>query len=137
MTDLIGSLKAEHGELKALLDHVKSLGIGTAEGRAALNSARDLFQKHLAHEDRAFYPAFLAASAKNPHAARMAKQFADEMTVISRDIMAFFDKYRSGGSGLEYARDFGKLSAALFLRWSKEENILYARFAELSNRAPT
>lgn len=132
MSDLIRSLKAEHDALKTLLDRVKALGIGTSEGRQALHSARKLFESHLAHEDRDFYPAFLAASTGKPEAERMAARFAAEMASISREITAFFDKYQNGGSGIEYARDFGKISAALFLRWHKEEHILYTRYASLT-----
>ncbi|MGQ9368680.1 hemerythrin domain-containing protein [Azospirillum sp. ST 5-10] len=134
MGDLVASLKCEHEALKSLLDRVKTLGIGTAEGRRALCSARQVFVDHLAHEDREFYPAFLAASAGHPGAERMAAQFAAEMADISKDILAFFDRYRDGGEGLAYARDFGRLSAALYLRWRKEEDILYARYAALKAR---
>jgi len=132
MTDLVRSLKSEHEQLKDLLDRVRVLGIGTEEGRRTLRGARQVFVDHIAHEDREFYPAFLAASAGRPDAERMAMQFAGEMTAISKEILAFFDKYKDGGSGLEYARDFGRLSAALFLRWHKEENVLYTRYAELA-----
>lgn len=132
MSDLVRSLKHEHVRLKELLDLVKVQGIGTAEGKRTLRGARQLFLDHIAHEDREFYPAFLAASAGRPDAERLAKQFAAEMTAISKDILGFFDKYTDGGSGLEYARDFGRLSAALFLRWHKEESILYTRYAELA-----
>ncbi|HYG87274.1 MAG TPA: hemerythrin domain-containing protein [Azospirillum sp.] len=132
MSDLVRTLKNEHERLKELLDRVKVLGIGTAEGQRTLRGARQVFLDHIAHEDRDFYPAFLAASAGRPDAERMATQFAAEMTAISRDILGFFDKYKDGGSGLEYARDFGRLSAALFLRWHKEESILYTRYAELA-----
>lgn len=135
MSNLVRSLKNEHAQLKELLDRVKALGIGTAEGRQALRGARQVFIDHIAHEDRKFYPAFLAAAAGRPDAERMAMQFAAEMTAISKDILGFFDKYKDGGSGLEYARDFGRLSAALFLRWHKEESILYARYAELAAAA--
>ncbi|HYG86079.1 MAG TPA: hemerythrin domain-containing protein [Azospirillum sp.] len=132
MTDLVRSLKKEHEQLKELLERVKILGIGTEEGRRALRGARQVFLDHIAHEDREFYPAFLAASAGQPDAGRLATQFAAEMTAISKDILAFFDKYKDGGSGIEYARDFGRLSAALFLRWHKEESVLYTRYAELA-----
>ncbi|HYD68267.1 hemerythrin domain-containing protein [Azospirillum sp.] len=134
MSTLISTLKREHDELKDLLDRVKALGIGTEEGRRALRAARQVFVDHLAHEDREFYPAFLEAAAGQPDAERMATQFAAEMTAISKEILGFFDRYKDGGSGLEYARDFGKLSAALFMRWHKEENILYARYAQLAAR---
>ena len=132
MSDLVSSLKREHEQLKDLLDRVKVLGIGTEEGRRALRGARQVFIDHLAHEDREFYPAFLAAAAGQPAAERLAMQFAAEMTSTSKEILAFFDKYKDGGSGLEYARDFGRLSAALFLRWHKEESILYSRYTELA-----
>lgn len=132
MADLIASLKHEHGELKTLLERVKTLGIATEEGRRTLHAARRVFVDHIAREDREFYPAFLAASAGRPDAERMAVQFASEMTAISKEILAFFDKYRDGGQGLDYARDFGRLSAALFLRWRKEEDILYARYTALA-----
>ncbi|HEY0837731.1 MAG TPA: hemerythrin domain-containing protein [Azospirillum sp.] len=134
MSALITSLKGEHEQLKHLLDRVKALGIGTEEGRRTLRAARQLFVDHLAHEDREFYPAFLEVSAGQPDVERLATQFAAEMTAISKEILGFFDKYKDGGSGLEYARDFGKLSAALFMRWHKEENILYARYAALAAR---
>jgi len=134
MSTLISTLKREHDELKDLLDRVKALGIGTEEGRRALRAARQVFVDHLAHEDRAFYPAFLEAAAGQSDAERMATQFAAEMTAISKEILGFFDRYKDGGSGLEYARDFGKLSAALFMRWHKEENILYARYVQLAAR---
>ncbi|WP_448188846.1 hemerythrin domain-containing protein [Azospirillum sp. sgz301742] len=132
MSNLVSSLKNEHAQLKELLDRVKVLGIGTEEGRRTLRGARQVFVDHIAHEDREFYPAFLAASAGRPDAERLAMQFASEMTAISKDILGFFDKYKDGGSGLEYARDFGRLSAALFLRWHKEESVLYTRYAELA-----
>jgi len=132
MSDLVRSLKNEHTRLKELLDRVKALGIGTEEGRQTLRGARQVFVDHLAHEDREFYPAFLAAAAGRPDAERLATQFAAEMTAISKEILGFFDKYKDGGSGLEYARDFGRLSAGLFMRWHKEESILYTRYAELA-----
>lgn len=132
MSDLVRGLKNEHARLKDLLDRVKALGIGTAEGQQALRGARQVFIDHIAHEDREFYPSFLAAAAGRPDAERLATQFAAEMTAMSRDILGFFEKYKDGGSGLEYARDFGRLSAALFLRWHKEESVLYTRYAELA-----
>ncbi len=135
MVNLVDSLKGEHEQLKNLLDRVKALGIGTEEGRQALRGARQAFVDHIAHEDREFYPAFLAAAAGQPAAERMAAQFAAEMTATSKEILAFFDKYKDGGSGMEYARDFGRLSAALFLRWHKEESILYARYTKLATMA--
>lgn len=135
MTDLITTLKDEHRQLKELLDRVKALGITSEAGRKCLRDARRVFTDHIRHEDREFYPQFLAAAAGHADAEGMARKFADEMKGISADILGFFDKYRDGGDGMEYARDFGRLSSALFLRWRKEEDILYARFTTLRTRA--
>lgn len=131
MTDLIPRLENEHRRLKTLLDEVKAAGLATDAGRRKLRDARQVFIDHIAREDREFYPDFLRAAAGHPDAERMARQFAMEMTAMSKGILDFFEKYRDGGDGLEYARDFGRLSAALFLRWRKEEDILYARYTAL------
>lgn len=131
MTNLIPQLENEHRRLKTLLDEVKAAGVASEAGRRKLRDARQVFIDHIAREDREFYPDFLRAAAGRPDAERMARQFAMEMTAMSKGILDFFEKYRNGGDGLEYARDFGRLSAALFLRWRKEEDILYARYAAL------
>lgn len=136
MTNLIPQLENEHRRLKTLLDEVKAAGVASEAGRRKLRDARQVFIDHIAREDREFYPDFLRAAAgrpdaERPDAERMARQFAMEMTAMSKGILDFFEKYRDGGDGLEYARDFGRLSAALFLRWRKEEDILYARYAAL------
>lgn len=131
MSTLVADLKNEHAELRRVLERVKELGIGTEEGRRELLQARALFQAHIAHEDQAFYPAFHRMADGSKEAAT-ATQFSSEMSQVSRDILAFFDRYRNGGEGIEFARDFGRLYATLFARWNKEENILYAAYERMA-----
>lgn len=56
------------------------------------------------------------------------------MVELGSRVLAFFDKYRDGGSGLEFAVDFGRMSARMQSRLHQEEAILYARFEEMASR---
>lgn len=58
--------------------------------------------------------------------------FAREMETISKEALHFLDKYLSGGSGLEFARDFGRLYMNLSQRIGKEESILYPEYDKLN-----
>jgi len=58
--------------------------------------------------------------------------FAKDMEVISEAAFEFFEKYSTGGSGIEFAKDFGRLFALLSQRISKEENIIYKKYEELN-----
>lgn len=56
------------------------------------------------------------------------RDFAKDMEGISAFAMKFFDKYNFGGSGIEFGRDFGTLTATLKSRISREETILYKEY---------
>jgi hypothetical protein len=133
--NLTEDLKREHLELREILERVKAIGIGSAEGQRELLRARELFLAHVGREDREFYPTYRRLAESTPEAKRKAEQFSAGMADISRDVIAFFDLYRDGGQGLDFARDFGRLYAALFLRWQKEENQLYASYEKLAAAA--
>lgn len=135
MSTLTDRLRHDHADLRSVLERVRDLGIGTPQGRAALLDARALFVDHIQREDAEFYPALRNLARIDPGARAHADQFSAEMTKISGDILAFFDKYRDGGSGLEFAIDFGRMHAMLHLRWHKEESILYARHDRLAETA--
>jgi hypothetical protein len=135
MSALTNRLRDDHADLRHVLERVRDLGIGTAEGRATLLNARTLFVEHIEREDAEFYPALRSLARIDPGAQAHADQFAAEMKEISGNILAFFDKYRDGGSCLEFAIDFGRMHAMLHLRWYKEESILYARHDRLAEKS--
>jgi len=56
------------------------------------------------------------------------------MIELGDKILAFFEKYKEGGSGMEFAMDFGRMHAMLNSRWHREEAILYARYQELEDQ---
>ena len=54
------------------------------------------------------------------------------MDEISKQVLDFFTKYSGGGSGIEFAKDFGTLYAILTQRVRREEKIIYEKFDTLS-----
>lgn len=132
MATIVSSLKHDHGALRNVLEKVRLEGIGTEAGRRTLLTARTLFIEHIQREDRDFYPDFKRLAQEQGGQAETADHFADEMRDLGGQILGFFDKYKEGGSGMEFARDFGRMHAMLNTRLRKEEGILYAKYDEMA-----
>lgn len=132
MATIVSSLKHDHGALRNVLEKVRQEGIGTEAGRKTLLTARTLFIEHIQREDRDFYPDFKRLAHEKGGQAETADHFADEMSDLGGQVLGFFDKYKDGGSGMEFARDFGRMHAMLNARLRKEEGILYAKFEEMA-----
>ncbi len=131
MFNLIEELKQEHAVMFENLNKVRSLGIGSKEAQNMLFNVKRGFIAHLKKEDDQLYPALKKAAESDIDLKQTLDIFAKDMGEISKNVLGFFKKYSGGGSGLEFARDFGKLYATLFQRMSKERNIIYAKYDEL------
>ncbi len=79
------------------------------------------------------YPILKNAAEVNKSLNRTLDTFASEMDKITTNALDFFDKYSEGGSGIEFAIDFGRLFGILKNRVYREENVLYQEFDKLSN----
>lgn len=134
MQRLITELKSEHNQIVAFLNKVNMLGFFSAEGQTLLLDSKNLLLSHLRREDLEFYPLLEEAALNNPALRRTLDVFAKEMEPISKAALDFFEKYSSGGSGLEFARDFGRLFSILQMRIGREERILYAEFLKLQDK---
>lgn len=131
MSDLITELKEEHIQISAILNKVNAIGFYTAEGQGLLNQAKNGLLTHLAKEDKELYPKLTTAAETNIDLKRTLDVFAKDMLEISKSAMAFFERYQNGGSGVEFARDFGRLFSMLNLRIGREERILFEEFQKL------
>lgn len=133
MAGLIEDLKKDHATIENVLGQVKDLGIGSSKGQTTLLAARQGLLAHLSKEDAQLYPALRKAAERDEKLRRTLDVFAADMQEISKTALDFFQKYASGGSGLEFAKDFGKLVAALKQRIHKEENLLYVEYEKIGN----
>ena len=79
------------------------------------------------------YPVLDNAAESDANLRRTLDTFAEDMNEISKAAYEFFDKYSTGGSGIEFAKDFGRLSATLSQRIRREERILYQTYDELKH----
>lgn len=132
MSELVTDLKREHAQIAEVLENVKNLGVNSKEGQEQLLTAMNGLLAHLKKEDEQLYPALNEAAEIDSNLKRTLDVFAQDMAEISKAAMDFFEKYSGGGSGLEFAQDFGRLAASLTQRIRKEENILYAKYDSLA-----
>lgn len=131
MSLLIDELKKDHAVLLDTLNKIKSLGISSADGQAALVSVKTTLLSHLKKEDLQLYPVLKKAANSDKKLTQILEIYANDMENISKFIFEFFDKYSKGGSGLSFAADFGKLFATLSNRIRREEEILYSEYEKL------
>ncbi len=116
-----------------LLNQINSLGIYSEEGKLKLRESERILLMHLKKEDLEFYPILKIAAETNAELKRTLDVFAKDMDSISKSALDFFNKYKTGGSGIEFARDFGRLFSVLQMRIGREERILYPEYLKLEN----
>ncbi|PWB78548.1 MAG: hypothetical protein C3F08_08365 [Candidatus Methylomirabilota bacterium] len=131
MSMLVERLKREHGLLVEALNKVKELGVASKEGQQKLLSAKIGLLAHLKAEDGQLYPILHQDAKTNESLRRTVDLFARDMETVSKEALGFFEKYARGGSGLEFAKDFGRLYTILSQRIGKEERSLYPEYDKL------
>jgi len=134
MEKLIEALKQEHQQIAETLHKVNELGIYSDQGKALLLESKSALISHLMREDREFYPILYEAALTDSALNRTLEIFANDMETISKTALYFFEKYKEGGEGIEFARDFGRLFSVLQMRIGREERILYPEYLKLEMR---
>ncbi len=132
MSKLVEELKKEHTVIVENFKEIKSAGITSKEGQKALFSAQKGLLAHLKKEDEHLYPVLNKAAESDSNLKRTLDLFAKDMDGISKAAFEFFEKYSEGGSGLEFAKDFGRLYATFSQRMRKEESNIYSKYDELN-----
>jgi len=131
MSDLVNKLKKEHETLLKTLNSITISGISSKDGQTKLYAAKEGLIAHLELENKDLYPVLRKAAETNENLKRTLDIFAKDMENISKTALDFFSKYASGGESLEFAKDAGRLIAALKDRIGKEEDGLYAQYDKL------
>ena len=132
MTRLVQELTNEHQSIINNLDKIRTLGVTSSEGQKQLQLAKSGLLAHLQKEDSQLYPTLKKASLESDSLARTLEMFGSDMDSISSAALAFFEKYSNGGTGLEFAQDFGTLIATLKMRIKKEESVIYRKYNEVA-----
>ncbi|MGQ0506989.1 MAG: hemerythrin domain-containing protein [Myxococcaceae bacterium] len=140
MTDLIGTLKAQHHavmELARQLDaHVT--GGNVTEIQETLDLIKGALVAHLALEDKDLYPELVrrAEETKQDHLALVAKSFASNMERITEAVLRFLTKYENDVVDVQtFARDWHEVQDALVARIHAEETALYPLYGKTSREA--
>ena len=131
MSDMVNRLKKEHNILVEVLDSMMKLGVTTKEGQEKLYSAKAALLAHLSLEDKELYPVLRRAAESDDSVKNTLDIFAKDMEEISKTALSFFAKYAQGGDSLEFAKELGRLLAALRNRIGREEDVLYAQYDKL------
>ncbi len=131
MNNLIEELHKEHSLIIKSLNDAKDKIITTNEGQEALNKAKKIFLQHLKKEDEELYPELKKAALNDPELKQTLNNFIDEMKVVSKDTIYFFDHYSNGGYTEKFAADFARLYIKISRRIKDEENIIYKKYTEL------
>jgi len=132
VSKLIDELREEHTIITTTLNKVEKIGSFSKKGQDVLLLAKSALLSHLKKEDEQLYPVLHESAKKDTALKRTLDMFAKDMEEISKSVLEFFDKYSEGGSGMEFAKDYGRFFAALSSRIRREEDILYAKYNEIT-----
>lgn len=122
MPDLLESFKQEHEAVTAIFNDIRKKGVHTMEGRNALMVAEKRFLKHLKIGVEELYPELKSSAATDPDLKEILIKFEREMKEISDFCVDFFDRYETGGGGIDFFKDFEKLRSILESRLQEEES---------------
>ncbi len=131
MAALIEEFEEEHRQIIDRLLESKRLGVHSMEGRNTLCRMQELLLTHLEKEDKNLYPALREHRERNPELRKMLDLFEEELTGITAFCSEFFEKYVTGGGGIDFFRDCDKLYKALENRIQKEEDLLFPYYRAL------
>ena len=134
MSKLVGELKRDHSEIFETLNKVKSLGITSGEGQKTLIAAKSSLLAHLKKEDEQLYPVLHNTAVVDGNLKRTLNVFAKDMDEISEAALNFFTKHSTGGSGIEFAKEFGVLYATLSQKQTRRRGRTRTRITRRGSR---
>jgi Hemerythrin HHE cation binding domain. len=143
----IDTLRTQHDDALAMADRLIDLADNYDPRTAAIpilmqvNRLLGLLRVHLAHEDVELYPALIASA--DPHVARTAQRFVDEMGSLASDFEWFARHWSCSvsiaGNIDEFREGAHELMLALAVRIERENLYLYplaeAEVAKQARRA--
>ena len=135
MARLIEELKKDHVAIESMLARVKDSSITSKEAHKILIEAKASLLAHLKKEDAQLYPVLNRAALSDVALKRTVDFYAKDMDEITRNAIAFFDKYSPADAtiDIEFAKAFGRLFATISRRLRSEETTLYKEFEKITS----
>jgi iron-sulfur cluster repair protein YtfE (RIC family) len=124
MPDLITELEQEHEEILSHLQQIRLADYQPDLAMTELQAARDKFLRHIGRDGLLVLGPMMDQS---PHAG-LARRFHRHMQALTRDLMAFFDRYLQAAEpnfDIEFAMELGRVTQRLRHRMQAEEARLY------------
>ena len=136
MDRTIQAFRKQNAAVIKILERVRSLGFTTIEAQTLFMDSKEKLLAHFAEEERVLHPMVIEAAKDDYYLSKTVAFFLSEIDRSSETIDNFFCKYRNGGTGLEYAEEFGVLFAALLQRTRLEEHAICNIYEEIQDAKP-
>lgn len=128
---LLNDLLEDHAEITRLFQQAVELGIITEQAQAILRRVKERMLAHLKRENDEFYPALRAAAGSDKELEKLLHATGRDLEDTYLLAFRFFDKYTAPAADPKgYARELGKLYAALQERILREERTLFAEYQQ-------
>lgn len=131
MPNLTSELRNDHSIITDTLKKVIELGVSSEQGRKLLLSAKARLLAHLNKEDTQLYPVLWKAAENDDDLKNILDTYVKEMDGISKNALAFFEKYSSGTVDEAFTKDFRNFYRVLSDRILSEESVIYKKYDEL------
>jgi hemerythrin-like domain-containing protein len=131
MLELIDELREEHARILDMLNEIVELGIGTEEAQEKIKAMKSGLMRHLKKEDDRLYSVLRKEAVNRKELKRLLESAPKDMEAITEFCSEFFEKYSSGGSGLEFEGDLKILIATVKNRILNEESIFFDEYESL------
>ena len=132
MPGYINAWRKEHGQICEALSQISRLNIFSEAGQKKLQELKRSLGAHLQSEDLHLYPFLKKAAETDARLKRELFLFAADMDKITGETMAFFRKQENDPKGEDIPAEFGRISALLKSRISREESLLMKEFVEVT-----
>lgn len=132
MIDYIKTWRKEHEQILETLYQVPKLDIFSRAGQMKVEELKRILEAHLKSEEQDFYPVLKKAAETDSDLRRELFLFAADMDKIAAETREFFRKYKNNPLGNDIPVEFGKISAMIKSRISREDNLLMKEFERLA-----
>ena len=131
---LIEELKEEHKNLNEKLLTIREHGCNSDKGKKVLFEYKNTLLAHLKKEDKELYPPLVSAAETDSKIKIILEIFADEINIVSKKAINFFDKYSQDYPDKDFNEDASDLIELIKNRINKEENLLFIKYEELDEK---